>query len=272
MGTDIFNHERADRAAFERMMRRPAPARRYVIHFTPRSGSSWLTALAEASGVLGSPVECFNRDFMPEMVRALGAVSMAEYVDAIGRRFQARGTAGLEVTQYQMHWAFGSESAFQTHFRNARPIWLFRQDIVAAAVSLEKMQAVGVSHSVNATPEARAEAEAGWRYDDAAIAEWLDHIRVLEERSLAYFRRFGLTPLVLSYETMMDAGGARVLARICRHLDLPEGPFQSSASPHEKVGTGRNAEYAERFRKEYRRLDRRLAKARAALVASAEPL
>lgn len=250
MDQDIFRPEGKNREMFERLMRRDPPARQYAVHFTPRSGSSWLTDLAESSGVLGSPRECFNPNFMPEMVSVLGALSMAEYVAVLGRRFQAAGTWGFEITRGQMEFAFGDDRAFMKHFKEARQIWLIREDIVAQAISLQKMNDTGVTHSVHLSDEARAEAEARFVYDAEAIAKWLLHIRRLETGTEAFFAEFGMSPLRLSYEVLMNHHPAEVVRAVASHVGAEAGPDVVAASTHQKVGTPRNLEFAERFRHE----------------------
>lgn len=61
-----------------------------VIHFTPRSGSSWLGSRLERSGRLGTGFELFNPDFLPSIARSYGARSLEEYIE-MAQHFSARG-------------------------------------------------------------------------------------------------------------------------------------------------------------------------------------
>ncbi|MBT8423745.1 MAG: Stf0 sulfotransferase family protein [Silicimonas sp.] len=252
MNEHIFEHDGDQRPNFERLMKRPAPERCYAIHFTPRSGSSWLTDAAERSGVLGSPRECFNPNFMPEMVRALGAFDLEEYIEVLGRRFQAAGTWGFEITHFQLERIFETDAAFHAHFGDARHIWLIREDIVAQAVSLQKMHETGVSHSVSMSADDRQSAEERFAFDAEAIGTWLLHIRRLETITEKYFNAFGIAPLRLSYERLMSHTPGDVIGAISRFVGAGEVDNADVTSTHEKVGTPRNLEFADRFRKENR--------------------
>lgn len=230
-------------------MKRPPPERRYAIHFTPRSGSSWLTDIAEQSGVLGSPRECFNPNFMPEMVCALGALGLTEYIDVLGRRFQAEGNWGFEITHYQLEHVFENAAEFHAHLGDVRHIWLVREDIVAQAVSLQKLDVVGVAHSVNMSAGERTSAEARFDYDAEAIGKWLLHLQRLENITEQYFDDFGITPLRLSYERMISHGSDDVVAALLRFIGSDASAGDISPR-HEKIGTSRNLEFAKRFREE----------------------
>ena len=81
-----------DAVAFDAAMAAlPAPDLRYIVHFTARSGSSWLTDIARQTGALGSPGEFFNPRFVPGIARSLGAPDMDRYVAALTRRRASGG-------------------------------------------------------------------------------------------------------------------------------------------------------------------------------------
>ena len=80
----LFDPEACDSALYQRKLaKRPAARTRFVMHFTPRSGSSWLTDLAEQTGRLGKPGECFNPNFLPRMAARLDAANMDEFVEVM---------------------------------------------------------------------------------------------------------------------------------------------------------------------------------------------
>lgn len=273
MTQTIFDHDDKHREMFERLLLRPAPQRQYVIHFTPRSGSSWLTDLAERSGVLGSPRECFNPAFMPQMVHSLGARSMEEYIDVLGRRFQGQETWGFEVTHFQIIASFGSAEAFMDYFASYRPVWLIREDIVLQAVSLAKMAQTGASHSVSISAEDRKQLDARFSYNAEDIGKWLLHIRRMEELSEHMFQEFGQSPLRLSYELIMGHEPIEVIRAISLWLDAAPPSAEALQPSHEKIGTARNLEFADRFRSEEDGFCADVAADRAAMLASvARPL
>lgn len=228
----------------------PLPRKRYVVYFTARSGSSWLTDIVTRTGRLGEPDECFNPHFLAEMGRAMRAGGLAQYVDTLQRRRARNGIFGCEVTFYQMQVVFGGAAPFLAYFGRAKPIWLIREDIVQQAVSLYKMETTQVAHRASSDAAARAAAEARFAYDRDQIRHWLDHLLTKERRSEAMFAAHGLTPLRLSYEVITRLGAARVVNVLANYLDEPALDLAALPSAHGKLGTPRNLEFATRFREE----------------------
>jgi len=250
---------------FARLAAMPAPRVEYCIYFTPRSGSSWLTDLATRSGFLGSPRECFNPRFAPDMAQALNAATMEGYATALRRRFNHRGAFGVEVTLYQINRMFADASQFMAHFGAAKPLWLIREDIVLQAVSLWKMQATGVAHSVGrGSGHLRPEEPA---YDAESISHWLRHLARLEALTEAHFEAFDLRPVRLSYERMMAAGPRRMRRFLAKVLGIDPVTPQRGDPVHQKLGTSRNDDYAKRFRLAEPGMCERLDRDRAAMLA-----
>lgn len=228
----------------------PLPRKRYVIYFTARSGSSWLTDIVTRTGRLGAPDECFNPNFLTAMAAAMQAGTLEHYIDAIQRRRAPGGIFGCEVTFYQMKVVFGGPEAFLAAFGHAKPIWLIREDIVQQAVSLYKMETTQVSHRASSDAAARAAAEAKFTYDRDQIRHWLDHLLTKERRTEAMFAAHGIAPLRLSYEVITRLGAARVVNVLANYLDEPAIDLAEVPSAHGKLGTSRNLEFATRFREE----------------------
>ncbi|GGL78865.1 Stf0 family sulfotransferase [Wenxinia marina] len=245
--------EAPDRERFAAEMAGPAAGTGYAIHFTPRSGSSWLTDIAARTGRLGIPGEYFNPNFMPRIAQSLNARDMDEYVSMLARRRARGGVWGFEVTHHQIRAVFGSDAAFLDRFGELSAIWLVRRDIVAQGVSLAKMAAVGISHAPSIGARDVARAERGFAYDAAAIRHWIAHIRAAETGSEALFAAAGIAPLRLAYEDNTGVPPHRVVKRIARHVGLGRirVPGEAlKASPHNRVGTGQNRDFAKRFRDE----------------------
>jgi LPS sulfotransferase NodH len=249
--SDLFFPQEQDLRKFERTRERKTPAQlRYVIWFTPRSGSSWLTDIARATDRLGNPGECFNPGFVPQMARKMHAADMDQYIQMLLRRRQTRGVFGCELTFYHLQRCFESTEAFMRYFDGAPAVWLLREDIVQQAVSLVKMQQTRIAHSVEADADARAAAERDFVYDAGQIEHFLDHVLRAEAGCEALFKAYGHAPLRLSYERNMAMGGHAVLNAIAHHIGLRPIPPQDIATGHVKLGTDRNAEFADRFRSE----------------------
>ena len=248
--TQIFGSVEHDPAVFEAIMQRPEPTKRYVIYFTPRSGSSWLTDILSQTNRMGRANELFNPNFMPNIARALHAGDIHQYIDAAQRKLHTRGTFGFEITFHQLKVIFPGERVFLNHFAQAPCFWLVREDIVEQAVSLAKMVVTEVAHSPNASEEQRRASDTAFEYDAALIKRWLHHILAAEQGNEDFFKRHGMTPLRMSYEAMMPLGPQNTARLMADHVgvsDLQQTQFEPK---HEKIGTSRNRDYAARFRQD----------------------
>ncbi|MCC5973045.1 MAG: hypothetical protein JJT81_03240 [Rubellimicrobium sp.] len=243
---DPFAGVAVDAERRARLRRRPPASLDYVIHFTPRSGSSRLTEILAATKRLSAANEAFNPSFVPRMAQALNAADLDDYVAALRRRFNTGGIYGVEVTAHHVTALFGGFDAFHAHFPTARNFWLIREDIVAQAVSLAKMVATKVAHNTGGKgPE-----DDGFAYDAGQIRHWLGHIRKAETACEDWFARAGITPLRMSYEQTVALSPLQLANLVARHLGLPDIPPMPFETRHEKLGTGQNADFAARFRAE----------------------
>jgi LPS sulfotransferase NodH len=238
-------------ALYQKVLVKPVAKIRYVIYFTPRSGSSWLTDILARTKRLSLANEAFNPNFLPKMAQACNASNLEQYINVILRRHNHKGVHGFEITMHQLNAVFPSTDYFIEHFGSGPCFWLIREDVVAQAVSLAKMVTTKVAHTASATPEQRQAAEAAFKYDGALIKHWLRHIRVAEQKNETLFTQYGLTPLRISYEQVATLEADHAVSLISRHIgigDLP--PLPEEESRHSKLGTLQNSEFAERFRKE----------------------
>ena len=248
MRTDFPQPHEVDQAAFSRDIARPRAKTSYVIFFTPRAGSTWLTDVATQTGALGRPGESFNPRHLNKMARAMNASNLADYCDMIARKRATKGVAGFEITHHQLRAVFRKNSRFLAHYPDPHVFWLIRKDIVAQAVSLYKMTTTRVSHSTRLSPDEIAAREAGFVYDADRIAHWINHILLAEQRTEALILEAGWRPMRLSYEDNIDIGARALLNHMAAFMGLPpvaHGP--EPASGHHKIATGKNAEFAARF-------------------------
>lgn len=250
MPSSLFSHVEFDPDTYARVMRRPAAQTRYVIYFTPRSGSSWLTDILGQSGRLSKANEAFNPNFIPNIAQVCNAATLEQYVNVLLRRHNTGGVYGCEVTLHQLNAVFGDPAEFLRLLDPGPCFWLLREDIVAQAVSLAKMVATKVTHAPHASEEARRDSDRQFSYSARQIRRWLVHILNAERDSEALFARHGLHPLRMSYEQITRRSAAEMVALVARHVGvagLEPGEVQSQ---HTKIATERNAEFAQRFRAE----------------------
>jgi LPS sulfotransferase NodH len=230
----------------------PAPQTTMVFHFTARSGSSWLSSVLTRAG-LGIGTELFNPNFMPRMAQNFGARTLGEYV-SLGPRYQSRnGVCSFEITGHQLKVVFADPSDFHAAFPDAVSYWLIREDIVAQAISLQKMVETGLAHATTIDAEGRRQADERFAYDAQAIRKWVLHSLMAEQVSERFFADFGVTPIRMSYERNIALGEEGLVALFHAHLGMvvpPTPPKATEENRHEKLATDKNREFAERFRAE----------------------
>lgn len=255
-----------DRAKFEHDMQRPVPGKQYVMYFTPRSGSSWLTDIAGKTRRLSIPGEIFNPGFLPEMTRAVNATSMDEYCAVMQRRRNTEDVFGFQITHHQLAAVFRNEADFLARFPGPICFWLIRRDIVLQAISLWKMQQTRIAHAPQSSPDAIAAAEDGLTYDSAGIRRWLLHIHAAETASEAMFARHGLAPLRMSYERNAEMKPNHIVNVMGQHLGIARMQMKPLQSGHSKIATASNDAFAARFRAENRDFIDRIDTARAPML------
>lgn len=246
----LFDGITVNDAKLAKLKSRPWPDRRYVLFFTPRSGSSWLGDLIEQTGAFGNPGEPFNPAIVPRIARRLQATNMATYVDTLLRARSQNGTFGCEITFRQIHNCFGDMGEMLRLLQPTAFFWLLREDLVAQAVSLSRRQQTQIAHSSISDAAAQADAESRFTYDPKTIRGSIDSLCWQEERMDELFDSHGLEPFRLSYETATRSRERDLLAAITRHIgiDLPgTGDVEASLT---KLKAGQAAEFIERFKEE----------------------
>lgn len=240
-----------NRDSFAHDMARPRPGKQYVMYFTPRSGSSWITDIAGKTRKLGLPGEVFNPNFLPKITQSYNATTMDEYCDILKRRRNTQDVFGFQITYHQLAAVFRSETDFLKRFPSPTCFWLIRRDIVAQAVSLYKMVQTQVGHAPQLdTDEIRAR-EQSFTYDGPAIRHWVQHILSAEMKTEAMFARHGLTPLRMSYERNIALHPNHLVNVIGKHVGIAHMRMKPLQSGHSKIATARNDAFAAEFRNDY---------------------
>lgn len=246
----LFKDVDFDPQKFEELMEKPPARTNYVIYFTPRSGSSWLTDLLVQTKRMSLANEAFNPNFIPNIARAVNASNMDQYVNALKRKHNNHGIYGFEITWHQLNAVFQKNDDFIDYFGTSPAIWLIRRDIVSQAVSLAKMVTTKVAHAPHTTAQDRVEADLAFAYDEALIKRWLLHILAAERGSEQLFSDFAMSPLRICYEDMMSTGAENVVQALMQYVGAKPRPDAVIKSAHEKLATAQNADYSNRFRQD----------------------
>jgi trehalose 2-sulfotransferase len=240
-----------DRDRFASDMARPLPAKQYVMYFTPRSGSSWITDIAGKTRRLGFPGEVFNPNFLPKITQSFNATTMDEYCEILKRRRNTQDVFGFQITYHQLAAVFRNEADFLKRFPSPTCFWLIRRDIVAQAVSLYKMVQTEVGHAPQMEADEIRAREQSFSYDGSAIRHWLQHILNAEIKTETMFARHGLTPLRMSYERNIELHPNHLVNVIGKHVGIAHMRMKPLQSGHSKIATALNDAFAAEFRSDY---------------------
>lgn len=136
-----------------------APATSYLVCGTPRGGTSLLCGLLAGTGLAGRPEEYFWRDDEPDWSRRWG-VAGAGFTDylraAIAQGTTPNGVFGAKVMFGYLPDLLGKLAALpgnqgrsdrvllERAFPNLRFVWIWREDVVAQAVSWSRAIQTGV--------------------------------------------------------------------------------------------------------------------------------
>ncbi|MEM8660747.1 MAG: Stf0 family sulfotransferase [Pseudomonadota bacterium] len=228
------------------------PVNRYVIFFTPRSGSSRLTDIVAAADGLGKPGECFNLKHIRKMIEFFGAQSMPDYVNLLMRYRNDAGTFGSEIEVGQMRSFFDRPDDFFDIYQPTASLFLIRENIIQQAVSLSRKKQTGVAHN---TPRHGIDTNSvEFKYDAGGIAKALKRLAKQELLIEQLFAQRGIEPLRLSYETLLDKTAAQFLPVIAEFVGAELTNVEGARSDHQKLGDEKNLAFAKRFAEERSRL------------------
>jgi LPS sulfotransferase NodH len=226
----------------------PLPAVRYVVYFTPRSGSSRLTDLIDRAGGCGIPGEYFNPNLIKKAATFLGAQGLEDYIDLLMRRRNTNGVFGCEVTSGHLYNTFYSHKKFIELYQPTSSVFLIRENIVEQAVSLSRMAQTGIAHNTSSPTFTRDSNE--FQYRPFQIRFYLLNLLSMEKLLERTFRVRNIEPLRLSYETLDRVSPDVFIPVIADHVAANCEQTNGLESEHKKLGDEKSLDYAERFRKD----------------------
>jgi len=236
-----------DGATLDRDMATIAPSdKNYIIFFTPRSGSSWLTSILSATKKLGYPEEYINPAFVRDVVKATNARTPELLIKMLKRKRKTfNGVFGMEVRAIDV-LLFGEREFFDEVDPATLIYCLWRDDIVAQGISLYRAVTTGRYHSSDKMAPSVPD------YSADGIRHWIEDVANIENSNLKMLEQHNLTARLLCYE---DIVGDRSLA-----LSLFAEPLgvgleaaelsQRSSDGLTKIADAWNFATEERFRRE----------------------
>ncbi len=229
-------------------MLRAIPNVRYVVYFTPRSGSSRLADLMQDAGGLGIPGEYFNPRLIRKAAIFLGAQDLDDYLGLILRQKSENETFGSKIAVSHLYQVFFREKKFFDLYQPTSSLFLIREDIVEQAVSLSRMAQTGFAHHTSSSdPKSTYPC---FTYNPTQIRIKLYQLLSMERQMERIFLLRGIEPLRLSYELLNQSGPANFLPLIAQHIGCIPQKTVNVASEHGKIVDDRSIEFARRFKSE----------------------
>lgn len=184
---------------------------KYCVFMIPRSGSTLLAELLARTHRLGFPGE----SFVPDIVRTFSlafADTFDSYEDFLVRQLRTEnGVFGIEVEPER----FREESRFFADVKDWRHIYIWREDILAQAISLQISNDTGVWHSFSPGSQ-----EAQFHYILRSAIIWqINYLLSNEKYFRDYFAQNGLSPYRISYEALI-ADPVGEAQRIAQHIGV----------------------------------------------------
>jgi LPS sulfotransferase NodH/acetyltransferase-like isoleucine patch superfamily enzyme/ribosome modulation factor len=226
------------------MLNTVTPAdRTYVVLFSARSGSTWLTAALTETKRLGHPEEYLNPDFVQEVAKSMYSKTPEEFFEVLLRKKKTpNGVCGMEARHVDIE-LIGKE-VFSKFFSQGVFFHLWRENIIAQAISLYKAVASNRYHSISGPATEAPE------YDADKILSWLRHIANTENNNVKLLRELNLPARHLRYEDIVR-DRVQTVRQFAHALGVPftPGDFQQGiAQDLKKIGDAWNVEIEQRIR------------------------
>lgn len=117
-------------------------------------------------------------------------------------------------------------------------------------MSLSKLKQTRVGHTAQASADAISSADKSFAYDEAEIGRFLRSTLQGEIAMEHFWRDFDVTPVRLYYEDMMKAGAQALVDQVASAVGAERPVLPDSfLSGQAKLGTVKNEDFAERFRR-----------------------
>ena len=230
------------------MEKNSAPEKTYVIVFSARSGSTWLTSILSKTEALGYPEEYINPDFIRDVAQFLNTTDPSDFLEILKRRRKTKNEIfGIECRAVDI-LCIGEDLFFKSFDKKTIFFNLWRKNIVAQAISLYRAVTTGRFHSNDGKQEQTLAS-----YNAQAIKAWLEHIAEEENSNISMLEKQNKPFTNLCYEVIVKdrSGTIRLFAD---KLGVKMESFEIDNSENEdvqKIGDSWNVEAERCFRSEH---------------------
>lgn len=246
----------------------------YIVCTSPRSGSTLLCKLLEATGVTGNPASYFHRPSIDDWAADLGVIITRpdQEREALTELFRAaisqgdNGTGMFGVRLQAHSFPFFREKLavlypdeptdadrFRAAFGRTLFLHLTRLDKVAQAVSYIKAHQTGLWHvAADGTELERLSPHTDAVYDRAAIERTVATMEAYDEAWYAWFNQETIEPHRISYDDL-SADPLQILRNILNKLGVAHTALAGVQPGTRKIADQTNAVWVDRFRREHAR-------------------
>ena len=240
----------------------------YILCTSPRSGSTLLCTLLEATGIAGAPESLFYPPDLEDWRDRLGVPPIPDERDLLSALVAAalhHGRAGTDIfalRQQRHSFAFLCQklavlypdqptdlARLQRAFGNPLFIHLTRQDKVAQAVSFLKAEQTGLWHVAPDGSDFERTGQGAPAYDAEKIRAKVETLTAYDSDWTAWFRQQGIEPLRLTYHEL-SAAPAATLHRVLESLGLDPQAADGIEPGVRKMADARSQDWIARFRAE----------------------
>ncbi|MCF8235816.1 MAG: hypothetical protein K9G67_12425 [Bacteroidales bacterium] len=180
--------------------------KKYIIFFTPRTGSSYLSRLIKNIGSLGVPEEWFNPEVVENIVKKYNINSSYEYVHYIFDNFKSSNNVfGIEITNVQISpirkiMNFNEFISSSNHF-----FFLYRDNFVLQAISMYKAIATNIFHSYTTKIVENEYYDSKLEYNPDGIKSWINQILEMEYGIYKLMKEYQISTFNFTYESLISS-------------------------------------------------------------------
>ena len=239
-----------------------------MICATPRSGSTLLCDLLEATAVAGRPASYFRKELVPDWARRLGVAEGPPDSAGFARAYLAavlrEGAGGTGVFGLRLMWESvgelsalldrvrpglpGDAARFAAAFGPVRFLHLSRADKVTQGVSHLRAIQTGLWHlGADGTERERTTPPAAPAYDPERIAAYAAEAEAHDAAWRRWFAANRISPTRLTYEALARDPRA-TLARALAGLGLDPAAAARAAPRTARIADAESRAWAARFR------------------------
>ena len=220
----------------------------YVILFTPRSGSTYLSRLLENTLSLGIPREWFNLKKIERMAPSVGINDIRVYNRYIRcRKKSSNDVFGLEITSGQLK-NLNDLLPFEELFKDIdNYFFLYRDNFILQSISLYKSDVTKVFHSVNFSGVKNKNYDSKVLYNNKEIKIRINRILDFESKIHDFIQKQKINVFKLTYESLNTSpeiiihGIANILGEKIKKKDYKRG------IKIKKLPVGKTLEFYHRF-------------------------